>query len=120
MIAEPVEIPLAVPVELPRVSLGTDSGRFATPDQDPGLSLSISHAYNKRTRRLFRLDSNANVPDEWDPSINSPLSTSVYFVADVPKFGVPLAGMVEMSEALFGALLADSSLILTKFLGGES
>lgn len=103
---------------LPRTGSGATSGVFSTPDG--GLVLTVSHQSSKRYRRSARLTSSKIVPDALQPNVNTPVSASVFIVADVPKMGFSVAEQVALVAALAKWLTDTTNANTTRLLGGES
>jgi len=103
---------------LPRTGSGTSSGVFNTPEGD--LVLSVSHQTGKRYRRTVRLTSNKVVPDALQPNVNTPVSASVFIVADVPKLGFTIAEQTALVAALTKYLSDTTNANTVRLLGGES
>lgn len=105
-------------ISLPRTGYGANSGAFTSSDTQH--SVSVSHAYGKRQRRLIKLTSSKIVADPLVPSQNSRPSMSVHFVADVPVNGYTVAEAKEVADGFLAFLAASDGLAITKLLGGES
>jgi hypothetical protein len=105
-------------VSLPRVSTGQTSGVFSNPSGS--LKLSVSHAYNKRTRRVIRLDLQKLEPDPLFPDTNVPRQAAVMLIVDAPPIGFTVTELEDLTEALTAYLAASSGAAVTKLLGGES
>lgn len=117
--ADPQSVTInAIAKTLPRTSSGTDSGVFTKDDGE--VKLSISHSYNKRTRRTLRIDHQKIATDTLDPTINSLYSMSVYIVCDVPKVGYTVAEQKQIVDGLTAYLTASSGARVTQLLGGEN
>jgi hypothetical protein len=116
--ADPQSITInAIAKTLPRVSSGVNSGAFQKDDQE--VKLSVSHAYNKRTRRVVRIDHKKIAPDVFT-SDNREYSTSVYIVVDAPTTGYTVAEQKQIVDALTAYLTASSGARATQLLGGEN
>jgi hypothetical protein len=117
--ADPQSVTInAVANSLPRVSSGENKGAFR---KDDGLvSLSISHTYGKRTRRLVRLDHSKIAADPLMASVNVRLSAAVYLVVDLPETGYTVAEAKQLVDGLTAYLTASSGARATQLLGGES
>lgn len=105
-------------MSLPRIGFGLNNGQFQT--ADGLLKLTVSHAYNKRTRRVVRLDVKKTAADPLYPDTNKVRTLSAYLVVDTEPEGFSVAEQREFVEGLTGFLTASSSAALTKVLGGES
>lgn len=117
--ADPQSVTInAVAISLPRTSSGVNSGTFTSSD---GLTRqTVSHAYGKRTRRTFRLDSSKVAADPLLPAQNVKLSASVYLVVDAPVAGFTNTELKQMADGFIAALSASSGAKLTQLLGGEN
>lgn len=108
----------AVAVPLPRTASGVNTGAFTASD---GLTkLTVAHAYNKRTRRTVRVDSNKIAPDPLISSTNIRYGMSAYLVVDVPITGYTVAEQKFIIDGLTKWLTDTSGSNLTKLLGGEN
>ena len=105
-------------VSLPRTSSGIRNGEFSAADGT--VTMSVSHAIGKRTRRTARLVHKKNAPDPLFPSTNVPYSMSFYIVADVPPVGYTVAEQKAVIDGFLANLQATSGANITKFLGGEN
>lgn len=119
MFTDPQSITInAVANSLPRVSTnGTGSG-YAT--SDGNIKLSVSHAYNKRTRRVARIDQKKTAQDPLFPAQNAPYNMACYLVVDVPPTGFSVTEQKQLVDGLTAWLTATSGSNVTKLLGGES
>jgi len=108
----------AFPNTLNRTGMGIDSGVFKT--ADASYSLSISHAYNKRTRRSARLDYKVLAPDVMDSSLNVPYNMAIYTVVDVPNVGISLADQTAISIGYINWLEDSTFANLALLLNGEA
>lgn len=105
---------------LPRISTSENRGDYAIDGLTEGnLRATISHLYNKRTRRTVRLDLSANAADPLLTGVYTPISMSVYVVADVPKG----ATFTPAQQKIVVTALADwlkAGTNTDKFLAGEN
>lgn len=108
----------AVANSLPRISSGQNSGTFRK--DDGNVTLSVSHAYGKRTRRTIRLDHQKIAPDPLISAQNILYGMSVYVVVDVPVTGYTIAEQKQIVDALTAYLTASSGARVTQLLGGEN
>lgn len=104
-------------VSCPRVSSGTDSGKFRAADTTH--ELVINHAYGKRIRRTIRLNHNKIAADPLT-SDNVRYSMSAYLVVDVPTVGYTVAEAKVIVDALTAYLTASTGAKVTQLLGGEN
>lgn len=105
-------------ISLPRTSSGVNEGAFTSSD---GLvTLSASHAYGKRTRRVLRLDHAKVSPDPFYPANNLKVSMSNYIVFDLPVAGYTNADALAVYSGFKGLFTASSDAVISKILGGES
>ncbi len=108
----------AVPISLPRVSVGKNESKYTSGD---GLvSLSAASQYGRRTRRTLRLDHAKITADPFIPAQNTKVSMSCYIVFDVPVVGYSATEVKYGYDALKGAMTASTDLLITKLIGGES
>lgn len=104
---------------LPRVSTGANKSEYVS--ADGLLKILASHAYNaRRTRRVIRLDHSKVGASLLVPSQNEVFSSSIYMVVDHPRFGYTNAELLAIEEGFDAFLDANTNLIVTKLLGGES
>lgn len=117
--ADPQSVTInAVAQSLPRTSNGVDSGVFTK--DDGSVKLSVSHAYNKRTRRVLRLDHRKIAADPLQPSTNTEFTMSCYMVVDVPTVGYTVVEQKQIVDAVTAYLTASSGARVTQLLGGEN
>lgn len=117
--ADPQSVTInAVAQTLPRVSSGPNNGAFRK--DDTTVELLVSHAYGKRTRRVFRLTHNKVATDPLVPTVNVPYSMSVSLVVDTPNVGYTVAEAKQVVDGLTAYLTASSGARVTQLLGGES
>lgn len=116
--ADPQSVTInAIAKTLPRTSSGPNSGVFTKDDGE--VKLSVSHAYNKRTRRTLRIDHKKIAADPLMPSTNTLFSMSCYIVCDVPVTGYTVAEQKQIVDGLTAYLTASSGARVTQLLGGE-
>jgi len=108
----------AVTTPLPRVSVGDDKSEYQS--GDGLLTLSASHTYGKRTRRMVRFDTSKLAPDAFRPSENVKVSMSNYIVFDLPTAGYTPAEALAVWVGFKTQLAASSDALIVKLLGGES
>jgi len=117
--ADPQSVTInAIAKSLPRISSGINSGSFSKDDGE--VSLSVSHAVNKRARRLIRLDHKKIVTDVLNPTINAPYNMACHLVVDVPIIGYTLAEQKQVVDGFAAYLTASSGARITQLLGGEN
>jgi hypothetical protein len=117
--ADPQSVTInAVATSLPRTGSGAASGGFTSADGT--VTMTISHAYGKRTRRVVRLNQSKVSADPLLPSQNVRSSQSVYLVVDVPVNGFTNTEIKYLVDALSGYLAAGSGAKVTQLLGGEN
>ncbi|DAD50194.1 TPA_asm: coat protein [ssRNA phage Gerhypos.4_3] len=108
----------AVTTPLPRTSVGDDESEYKSGD---GLiTLSASHQYGKRIRRMLRLDTSKVTTDPFRPSENVKVSMSCYMVFDLPPAGYTAAEALAVYTGFKGQYTASTDALITKLLGGES
>jgi hypothetical protein len=96
----------------PRIGSGASSGKFYSPMGTTGadLTLSISHSYGRRTRRVARLDVGLVNPNPFATGVSSRESTSVYMVVDTPAAnGLVLPSVALLSVAAFQTWIDNNS-----------
>lgn len=113
-----ITISPAAAVALPRVSVGDDLSEYRS--GDGLLTLSASHNYGKRTRRVLRLDTRKITSDPFRPDENVEVSMSNYMVFDLPPAGYTAAEALEVYRGLKTLYTATSDAMIVKLLGGES
>lgn len=117
--ADPQSVTInAIAKTLPRTSSGVDAGSFTKDDGE--VKLTVSHAYNKRNRRVVRLDHQKIATDTLDPTINTLYNMGCYLVVDVPKVGYTITEQKQIVDALTAYLTASSGARVTQLLGGEN
>jgi len=105
-------------ISLPRTSVGKNESAYSSSD---GLvTLSASHAYGRRTRRVLRLDHAKLTADPFIPAQNTKVSMSNYIVFDVPVAGYTNTEALAVYAGFKAAFTATSDALITKLLGGES
>jgi hypothetical protein len=108
----------AVTTPLPRVSVGDDKSEYTSGD---GLiSMTASHDYGKRTRRLLRLDTSKLAPDAFRPTENVKVNMACYVVFDLPPAGYTPTEALAVYTGFKTQFTASSDLLISKLLGGES
>lgn len=108
----------AVPISLPRTSVGNGSSTYLSSD---GLvKLTASNSYGKRTRRVIRLDHSKLAADPFRPAENQKVGMSVYTVFDIPITGYVNVDAKAVYDGYKAMLAASSDALITKILGGES
>lgn len=117
--ADPQSIKISgVTTSLPRVSTGKFESLYQSAD---GLiSLSASTSNGKRTRAVIRVDHSKITADPFIPATNVKVGSSIYLVIDSPLAGYTDAELKALYDGFIEALQANSSLLVTKLLGGES
>lgn len=108
----------AIDKTLPRVSSAANAGGFKT--NDGLVSLSVSSAYGKRTRRTARIDVSKIAPDPLISDRNIQYSMSVYIVVDAPVTGYSVTEQKQIVDALSAWLSSSSGAHATSLLGGEN
>lgn len=118
--ADPQSITInAVPISLPRVSVGTGVSEYAS--SDGTVHLRIQHFYNKgTTRRVYRLDHSKIAADPLT-GVNKRVTATTYLVQVSPSDGTWTNTELGYDvAALAGELTESSGANVTKWLGGES
>jgi len=118
--ADPLSITIspAPAAPLPRISVGDDTSEYRS--SDGLITLSASHNYGKRTRRVLRLDTRKITTDPFRPTENVEVSMSHYMVFDLPPAGYTAAEALEAYRGLKTLYSATSDAMIVKLLGGES
>lgn len=116
MYADPQEVTInAVPISLPRVSVGSSEAIYRSADETT--QLRISHQQSKgRKRRMVRLDCTVIAADPLTAE-NSSQKAGVYIVVDEPTFGFSDEDLDYQVDALIAWLTSAN---IAKLLGGES
>jgi hypothetical protein len=103
---------------LPRTSVGDDESTYTSGD---GLiTLTASHNYGKRTRRLLRVDTSKMTTDPFKPSENVRVAMSNYIVFDIPPAGYTAAEALAVYTGFKTLFAASTDAMIVKLLGGES
>jgi hypothetical protein len=116
--SDPQSVTIGTAQSLPRTGQGIGTGQFTKDDQT--VSLVVSHAVGRRTRRTVRVNLAKVVPDPIVTGTNLKVSGSVYIVLDVPPNGFSPAEQVQLITGLTTWLTASTNANATKFVGGES
>lgn len=119
MFADPQSVTISgTAITLPRTGSSNNAGQFLAADGNN--TMSISHQYGKRTRRMIRLDNRKIAADPLNAAQNLQYSMSMYIVVDVPPVGYALADVQAIWTGFLANLSASSAANTAKFLGGES
>jgi hypothetical protein len=105
-------------VELFRVISGFNTSSYSNPDGT--ILLKAEHNYARRTRRVFRVDTNKITADPFIPSQNAKVSASMYLVADLPVAGYDVSELVDLYTGLNTCLTDPGFDRLEAWLGGQS
>lgn len=106
------------PISLPRVSTGQGVSSYTSSD---GLvTLTASHAYGRRTRRVLRVDHGKITSDPFIPAQNTKVSMSNYLVFDLPPAGYSNTDAMAVYAGFKALFTGTSDALITKLLGGES
>lgn len=118
--ADPQSITInAVANSLPRVSVGQNVSSYQK--DDGTVSLTASHQYGKRTRRMIRVDHQKIVPDQMVTANNIKVGMSAYLVVETPPTGnYTVAEAKQIVDGLLAYLTASSGARITQLLGGEN
>lgn len=116
MFADPQSVTInAVPVSLPRVSVGTSEATYRSADEV--IQMRVSHQSTKgRKRRMVRLDKTVIAADPLTAE-NSSQKAGIYLVVDEPTFGFDDTNLDYLIDALIAWLSSGN---IAKLLGGES
>ncbi len=117
--SDPLSITISgITTSLPRVSTGDGNSKYQSGD---GLiDVIASSSYGNRTRRVFRVDHSKITADPFIPAQNRKVSCSVYTVFDVPNVGYTASEVAAIWAGKNTLETANTSLLITKLLGGES
>lgn len=116
MFADPQSVTInAVPISLPRVTIGTNEAIYRAADET--VQVRISHQDTKgRKRRMVRLDQTVIAADPLTAE-NASQKAGVYLVVDEPSWGFSDAQLTYLIDALKAFMSAPNE---AKLLGGES
>jgi len=116
MFADPQSVTInAVPVSLPRVSIGVSEATYRSADET--VQMRISHQSSKgRKRRMIRLDQFVIAADPLTAE-NASQKAGIYLVVDEPTFGFTDAALDYLVDALIAFMTSGN---IAKLLGGES
>jgi len=114
--ADPQSVTInAVPVSLPRVSIGTSESTYRNADET--VQVRISHQSSKgRKRSMVRLDQTVIAADPLTAE-NAEQKAGIYLVVDEPTWGFTDAQLDYLVDALIAWLTSGN---IAKLLGGES
>lgn len=101
-------------INLERISSSENSSTYA--DADNLTRIKVSHAYGKRTRRVYRLDLTKTGPNPLLPDQNMVYSAAVYVVIDHPKTGFTATELAEIA----GSYLTTMEAQLPKIVTGQN
>lgn len=116
MFTDPQSVTInAVPVSLPRVSVGNSEATYRSADET--VQMRVSHQASKgRKRRMIRLDQTVIAADPLTAE-NSSQKAGIYLVIDEPTFGFEDAALDYLVDAVIAWLTPAN---IAKLLGGES
>lgn len=117
-LSDPSNITLdgTTPIAFSKVSTSENKSVYKSPDGEH--TLTVSHIYGKRVRRVIRLDMTRTASDLIFPDQNSSYSASVYLVLDQPKMGWPADGLERAIDGL--ANFVGDSGFQDKFVQGQN
>lgn len=119
--ADPLSLTVSgVTTPLPRTSVQGDETVYSSSDGLLKFSASHSKSGKERTRRLLRVDASKVAPDQFKPVENVIVGTSVYTVFDVPPAGYSSTELLALWVGYRTMLAANSDLLVSKLLAGES
>jgi hypothetical protein len=107
-----------VTTSLPRVSTGAGNASYSSADRL--LTLSASHAYGRRTRRVVRIDHSKITSDPFRPDENRQVGMSAYLVIDLPPVGYTNEEVKDVYVGFNTVYTASTHALIDKLLGGES
>lgn len=117
--ADPQSVTInAVAQSLPRTASGVNSGAFTK--DDGNVSLTVSHTYGKRTRRLLRLNHQKIAADPLISAQSIRYGMGVSLIVDTPVTGYTVSEAKQIVDALVAYLSASSGARITQLLGGEN
>jgi len=108
----------AVAQTLPRTASGVNTGSFTK--DDGNVTLTVSHTYGKRTRRLIRLNHRKIAADPLISAQSIVYSMGVSVIVDTPVTGYTVAEAKQVVDALVAYLTASTGARVTQLLGGEN
>lgn len=116
MFADPQSVTInAVPISLPRVSVGDAEATYRAADET--VQMRISHQSSKgRKRRMVRVDQTVIAADPLTAE-NASQKAGIYLVIDEPSFGFSDTELDYLVDALVAWLTSGN---IAKLLGGES
>lgn len=114
--ADPQSVTInAVPISLPRVSVGVSEATYRNADET--VQVRISHQQSKgRKRRMVRLDQTVIAADPLTAE-NAEQKAGVYLVVDEPTWGFSDTQLDYLVDAVVAWLTSGN---IAKLLGGES
>jgi hypothetical protein len=117
--SDPLSVTIGgVTTSLPQIGVGENRAEYRSGD---GLiTVSASHNYGKRVRRMLRLDTSKLAADVFRDDVNVEQSMSMYMVFDLPEYGYTPAEALSVYTGYKGLITANTDLLITKLLGGES
>lgn len=119
--ADPLSITVSgTTSSLPRTSVDGDETKYSSADGLIVFSAAHQSSGRNRTRRLLRVDASKMTADPFKPAENVKVSTSVYTVFDVPPAGYSPTELAALWVGYRTMLAANSDLLITKLLAGES
>lgn len=117
--ADPQSVTInAIAVSLPRTSSGVSTGAFTSADGN--VTLSVSHQYNKRTRRAYRLQQKKVASDPYVAGASAEVFAAVTLVVDSPKNGFTNTEINYLIQALAAEMTESTGARALQLLGGES
>lgn len=105
---------------LPRTSVGDRKSEYTSADGLYVVRASHEGGKGKRTRSMLRIDTSKMAPDAFKPSDVVRKSMSLYIVFDLPPEGYDDADVLAVYTGFKTLITANSDLLITKLLGGES
>jgi hypothetical protein len=116
-LADPTSLTIAT-VATPFARLSTEENKSVYKDATGNWKLTVSHLYNKRTRRSFRLDYTKTGANPLFPSQNETFSMSAYMVVDVPPVGFTATEQQNIVKAVADFLAVAAN--IDKFNQGQN
>lgn len=118
-LADPQSVTIGtVTSSLPRTSTGVNSSSY---NKDDGtVSLTVSHTYGRKFRRVAQVASNKITVDPMISTQNVRVSARAYVVLEVPPTGFSAAEQKELLLSLATLLSASTGAFAGKLVGGEN
>lgn len=116
-LSDPTNLTIAT-VSTPFARVSSSESRSVYKDSTGNWTLTVSHAYNKRTRRQFRLDFTKTGANPLFPDQNQIFSSSVYVVMDQPPVGFTATELQNLTKAVADFLAVTTN--IDKWVQGQN